>query len=76
MLSAVMRLPWRQVARRVVDDLRAGRPERRGVLDGAGEQVRAPRHRRPLPEDVLADIAVLAGGVRAEPTAAGRAPCT
>jgi hypothetical protein len=76
MLSAVMRLPWRDVGHRVAEDLRAGWPEQRGVLDGTRELVRALRHRRPLPEDVLADIAVLAGGVRAEPTAAGRAPCT
>ncbi|WP_049788234.1 hypothetical protein [Isoptericola variabilis] len=59
-LSAVLRLPWRDVGRRLGEDLRAGGPERRGVLAAAADLLPALRRRRTLPEQVLADLAVLA----------------
>lgn len=69
MLSAIMRLPWRSVVDRVVDDLRTGAAERRGVLDGATDLVPALRRRRALPDAVLADVALLARRTPARSTA-------
>ncbi len=71
-LTAVMRLPWRQAGRRVADDLRAGRPERRGVLDAAKELLPALRRRQALPADVLADVALLDEAAVTPETSEGR----
>jgi GT2 family glycosyltransferase len=59
-LTAILRLPWRHAAARIGEDLRAGGPERRGVLDAARDVGRALRQRRPVPPEVLADLEVLA----------------
>jgi GT2 family glycosyltransferase len=72
-LTATMRLPWRQVAARVVTELRAGPGARRGVLDAAKDLGAALPRRAVLPRHVLADLDTLAAAPAAQgATAAGR----
>jgi GT2 family glycosyltransferase len=60
-LTAVMRLPWPHVARRVRAALAAGPAERRGVVDAVAGVPAALRRRRVLPRHVLEDVELLAG---------------
>ncbi|SDX62383.1 Glycosyltransferase, GT2 family [Geodermatophilus africanus] len=60
LLTAVMRRPWAQVAGLVVEALRTGAPERRGLLRALPEVPAALRRRRVVPESVRADLRVLA----------------
>ncbi len=71
-LTAVLRLPWRQAARRVAGDLRTGRPERRGALDAVRGIVPALRQRQALPAHVLADITLLQEAPAVPQPSAGR----
>ncbi|SFP51723.1 Glycosyltransferase, GT2 family [Geodermatophilus dictyosporus] len=60
-LTAVMRLPLRDVAGTVAAALRAGGPERRGLWRALPDLPAAVRRRRRLPAPVLADRRLLAG---------------
>ncbi|MGY1670422.1 glycosyltransferase family 2 protein [Geodermatophilus sp. SYSU D00710] len=60
-LTAVMRLPWHDVARTVGAALRAGAAERRGLRRAAPDLPAALRRRRRVPAHVLADLRLLAG---------------
>ncbi|MBM7808416.1 GT2 family glycosyltransferase [Geodermatophilus bullaregiensis] len=60
-LTAVMRLPVRDVAGTVVTALRTGAPERRGLRRALPDLPAALRRRRRLPDPVLADLRLLAG---------------
>ncbi|WP_345771074.1 glycosyltransferase [Geodermatophilus normandii] len=60
-LTAVMRLPARDVVRTVLAALRAGAPERRGLGRALPDLPAALRSRRRLPAHVLADLRLLAG---------------
>ncbi len=60
-LTAVMRLPARDVARTVAAAVRAGAPERRGLRRALPDLPAALRRRRRLPSSVLADLRLLAG---------------
>ena len=59
-LTAVMRLPLRDVARTGGAALRAGAPGRRGLWRALPDLPAALRRRRRLPAHVLADLRVLA----------------
>jgi hypothetical protein len=59
-LTAVMRRPWPEVAGLVLQALRTGAPERRGLLRALPEVPAALRRRKPIPEAVRADLRVLA----------------
>ncbi len=61
LLTAVMRLPWRDVARTVAAGLRAGAPERRGLRRALPDLPAALRRRRRVPDPVLADQRRLTG---------------
>ncbi|MGY1653240.1 glycosyltransferase [Geodermatophilus sp. SYSU D01119] len=63
-LTAVMRLPLREVAATVAAAVRAGAPERRGLWRALPDLPAALRRRRRLPASVLADRRVLAGESR------------
>jgi GT2 family glycosyltransferase len=60
-LTAVMRLPLRDVAGTVVAALRAGAPGRRGLRRALPDLPAALHRRRRLPASVLADLRLLAG---------------
>ncbi len=60
-LTAVLRLPVRDVAATVAEALRAGAPGRRGLLRALPDLPAALRRRRRLPASVLADRRLLAG---------------
>jgi GT2 family glycosyltransferase len=60
-LTAVLRLPPGDVARVVVAALRAGPAERRGLLRALRELPQAVRHRRRVPDAVLAKRRLLEG---------------
>ncbi|MGY1730389.1 glycosyltransferase [Geodermatophilus sp. SYSU D01045] len=62
LLTAVMRLPLRDVVRTVVTALRTGAPERRGLRRALPDLPAAVRRRRRLPAHVLADLRLLSGG--------------
>ncbi|HYO35801.1 MAG TPA: glycosyltransferase [Geodermatophilus sp.] len=59
-LTAVMRLPARDVARTVLAALRTGAPERLGVWRALPDLPAALRRRRRVPAHVLADLRLLA----------------
>ncbi|MGY5890164.1 glycosyltransferase [Geodermatophilus arenarius] len=61
LLTAVMRLPLRDVARTVGAALRAGAPGRQGLRRALPDLPAALRRRRRLPAHVLADLRLLAG---------------
>ncbi len=63
-LTAAMRLPWRDVVGRVREALAAGPATRAGARDAARELPAALRRRRVVPRHVLADLATL----RAQPS--------
>ena len=63
-LTAVMRLPLRDVAGVVLSAVRAGPVERRGLLRALRELPEAVRSRRPVPEAVLAKRQLLQGQAR------------
>jgi GT2 family glycosyltransferase len=52
-LTAAMRLPWRDVVGRVRDAWQAGGPRRAGARDALGDLAAAVRARRPAPPEVL-----------------------
>ncbi|TFV57146.1 glycosyltransferase [Geodermatophilus sp. DF01-2] len=60
LLTAVMRRPWPDVGRLVLEALRTGAPGRRGVLRAIPEVPAALRRRRVVPERVRADLRMLA----------------
>ena len=55
-----MRRPWPEVAGLVLQALRTGAPERRGLLRALREVPAALRRRRVVPDSVRADLRVLA----------------
>jgi GT2 family glycosyltransferase len=59
-LTAVMRLPVRDVARTVAAAVRTGAPERRGLRRALPDLPAALRRRRVVPGSVLADLRLLA----------------
>jgi GT2 family glycosyltransferase len=59
-LTAVMRLPARDVARTVAAAARAGAPGRRGLWRALPDLPAALRRRRVVPASVLADLRLLA----------------
>ncbi|MGY2065728.1 glycosyltransferase family 2 protein [Blastococcus sp. SYSU DS0619] len=61
LLTALMRLPAGDVARTVVHALRAGRPGAEGLLRALPDLPAALRRRAPVPEQVRADLRLLAG---------------
>ncbi len=61
-LTAVMRLPARDVARTVAAAVRAGAPERHGLRRALPDLPAALRHRRVVPPPVRADLRLLSGG--------------
>ncbi|RBY90864.1 glycosyltransferase family 2 protein [Blastococcus sp. TF02A-26] len=61
LLTAVMRLPLSDVLRVVVAAVRAGAPERRGVLRALRDLPGAVGRRRPVPAEVLARRRLLEG---------------
>ncbi|MEX5720010.1 glycosyltransferase family 2 protein [Geodermatophilus maliterrae] len=63
-LTAVMRLPVRDVVRTVVAALRTGAPERRGLRRALPDLPAALRRRRRLPAEVLADLRLLDGDAK------------
>ncbi|PFG39922.1 GT2 family glycosyltransferase [Georgenia soli] len=58
-LTAVMRLPWRDVVGRVRDAWQAGGPRRDGVRDALRDLPAAVRTRRPAPPEVLELLTLL-----------------
>lgn len=58
-LTAAMRLPWRDVVGRVQDAWHAGGPRRAGARDAMGDLAAAVRARRPAPPDVLGLLQIL-----------------
>jgi hypothetical protein len=60
-LTAVLRLPWPHVVRRVREAVAAHPAERRGVADALADLPTALRRRRVLPPEVLADLDLLEG---------------
>jgi GT2 family glycosyltransferase len=60
-LTALMRQPAPEVARLVGRAVRAGGPERRGLVRALPDVPAALRQRRPVPAAVRADLRVLAG---------------
>jgi GT2 family glycosyltransferase len=60
-LTALMRHPAPDVARIVLQAVRAGGPERQGVLRALPDAAAALRMRRPLPPRVREELRVLAG---------------
>ena len=58
-LTAVMRLPLRDVVRTAVTALRTGAPERRGLRRALPDLPAALRRRRRVPDAVLADLRLL-----------------
>ncbi|WP_418606942.1 glycosyltransferase family 2 protein [Georgenia sp. SUBG003] len=56
-LTAAMRLPWRDVVGRAREAWQAGRPHRAGVRDALGDLPAAVRTRRPAPPQRLAAAA-------------------
>ena len=52
-LTAAMRLPWRDAVGRVRDAWQAGGPRRSGARDAVGDLAAAVRARRPVPPEVL-----------------------
>ncbi|MGY1814810.1 glycosyltransferase family 2 protein [Blastococcus sp. SYSU D00820] len=63
-LTAVMRRPWGDLARLLVQAVRTGAPERRGVRRALPDLPAALRRRRRVPDRVLADLRLLAGDAR------------
>jgi GT2 family glycosyltransferase len=63
-LTAVLRLPLRDVAATVRAAVRAGTPGRRGLVRALPDLPAALRRRRRLPASVRADRRLLAGGSR------------
>ncbi|WP_369253249.1 glycosyltransferase [Geodermatophilus amargosae] len=63
-LTAVMRLPVRDVVRTVITALQGGAPGRRGLRRALPDLPAALRRRRRLPPQVLADLRLLAGDAR------------
>ncbi|WP_221934891.1 glycosyltransferase family 2 protein [Georgenia yuyongxinii] len=74
LLTAVMRLPWRQVAARTLHAVKAGGPRRAGVVSAARDLPAALRMRRRVPGAVVAQLALLEGS--AGPGARTPAPTT
>jgi GT2 family glycosyltransferase len=64
LLTAAMRQPAPEVARVVAAAVRAGRPERVGLLRALPDVPSALRHRRTIPPAVRADLRLLAGEPR------------
>ena len=72
-LTAVMRLPWRDVVGRVRDAWQAGGPRRAGARDALGDLAAALRARRPVPPEVLELLKLLDDDAPAPRPADGRA---